>query len=393
MQARSVVDNVHWVGANDPDRTLFEELTPLPDGTSYNSYVVTGSKANALIDTADPSMADVFLARLESLNLSRLDYIVIHHAEQDHSGTLPRVLQRYPDATILATKKCLDMLATHLHVDHPHCQAVEDNQEVSLGDMTLQFLSTPWVHWPETMMTYLPQRKVLFSCDLFGSHMGTNDLFVVDEHRVVEAARRYYAEVMMPFRKQIAKYIARLDSLDIEYIAPSHGPVFCPPGLIVDLHRQWIDDEPSNTAVLAYVSMHGSTRRMADRLIEALTTRGVRVEHFDLAEVDWGRLSMSLIDARTLILGSPNILAGPHPKVVYAAVVANALRPKVQNVSVFGSSGWGGKTAEPLLQLLGSIKADVVDPVMAKGLPTDNDYAALDAMADDIARRHQSLQS
>jgi flavorubredoxin len=394
MRARKMAEGLHWVGAVDFDRRLFDALIPLPEGTSYNAYVVQGAEKTALLDAVDPPMTRVLLKRLESLGLARLDYIVAHHAEQDHSGAIPAVLERYPMAQVLCTAKCKPMLLDHLALPEGRAEgsirAVEDGERVDLGGKTLQFIHFPWVHWPETMLTWLPELKTLFPCDLFGSHYATNELFCGGGEAVLLGAKRYYAEIMMPFRSTIAKNWGKLAGLDIRRIAPSHGPVWDKPALILDAYKDWTSAPPKNLAVLAYISMHDSTRLMADHLLEALTGLGVAVERFDLEDSDIGKLAMSLVDAQTLVLGTPTVIGGPHPRVAYAAVLANLLKPKARFGAVFGSYGWGGQAVEALAKLLPALKLELLRPVLAKGLPRGPEFQALDKLAQDIAARHST---
>lgn len=388
MKPREIASGIQSVGAIDWDRRLFDELIPLPDGTSYNSYLVQGSEKTALIDGVDPRKRDALMAHLSGLDLPRLDYVVANHAEQDHSGAIPDVLERYPEATVLATPKCKDMLVDLLLLPQERIRTVEDGETVSLGDRTLEFIHAPWVHWPETMLTYVREDGILFTCDLFGSHLAASDLYAVERDRVYEAAKRYYAEIMMPFRALIQKHLDRLDGYSIKTIAPSHGPVYDDPVFILDAYRSWVNDPPRNIVVLPYVSMHGSTARMVEHLVGALVDRGLRVEQFDLPVTDVGKLAMALVDAGTLIIGTPTVLVGPHPSAAYAAVLANALRPKLRFVSVIGSYGWGGKAVDQLKGLIPNLKAEVLEPVIVKGFPREDDFQALDRLADAVAERH-----
>ena len=389
MKPRLIRDRVHWMGAVDWDRRLFDSLIPLPDGTSYNAYLVEGSEKIALLDAADPTMRDILMAQLAEV--PKLDYIVAQHAEQDHSGSIPAVLAKYPDAQVVATPKGKGMLMDLLFIPEEKFIAVEDGATISLGDKTLRFIHTPWVHWPETMVSYLPEDRILFSCDFFGSHIATTDLYVTDEGRVHEAAKRYFAEIMMPFRAVIAKNLDKVSGLDIDLIAPSHGPIYGRPALILDAYREWVSGEPKNIAVVAYVSMHGSTQKMADFLVSALAERGVRVEQFDLTVTDIGKLAMSLVDAGTLVVGTPTVLTGPHPAAVYAAYLANAIRAKAKFATVIGSYGWGTKAVETIAGMISNVKAEILPPVYCKGHPREADFEALRALADTIAAKHKEL--
>jgi len=346
MKARKIKDRIYWMGSVDWDRRLFDSLVPLPDGTSYNAYLIEGSEKTVLLDSVDPAMADELMGQLEGI--TKIDYIISHHAEQDHSGTIPQVLEKYPDVRLISTPRAKEMLMDLLRIPEESFITVKDGDTLSLGDKTLKFIHTPWVHWPETMVTYLEEDRILFSCDFFGSHIATTGLYVTDEGRVYEAAKRYYAEIMMPFRNVIEKNLGKLASYDIEMIAPSHGQIYPRPAFIIDAYRDWILGPPRNTVVLPYVSMHGSTRQMVDYLVSALVERGVAVEQFNLEVTDIGKLAMALVDAATIVVGTPTILTGPHPYAAYATFLANALRPKAKFLSIVGSYGWGGKTVETL---------------------------------------------
>ncbi|MFC1946539.1 FprA family A-type flavoprotein [Chloroflexota bacterium] len=389
MKPRELKKGIYCIGAVDWDRRLFDCLIPLPDGTSYNAYLVKGSEKTVLIDSVDPPMHHILLDNLDELGIKDLDYIVAHHAEQDHSGSIPTVLAEYPGAKVICSPKCKDMLIDHLQVPGDQIITVEDKETISLGDRTLEFLHTPWVHWPETMVTYLKEDRILFSCDFFGSHLATTDMFVTDEGQVFEAAKRYFAEIMMPFRPTIQKNLEKVKEYDIEIIAPSHGPMHNKPAFIMDAYRSWLFDEPKNIVVLPYASMHGSTARMVEYLVTALAEKGITVKQFDLTVTDIGKLAMSLVDAATVVLGVPTIHAGPHPLVAYAAFLANALRPNIKFVSIIGSYGWGQKTVEVLAGMIPNLKVEVIDPVLCKGFPKEADFEALDKLATAIAEKHK----
>ncbi len=386
MQARTIRERVHWVGAVDWDRRLFDALIPLPDGTSYNAYLIQGRDKTALLDTVDPAMTASLMRHLA--DVPRLDYVVAHHAEQDHSGSLPAVLASHPEAQVVCTPQGRTLLMSHLGLDRDRFLTVQDGETLPLGEKTLQFLHTPWVHWPETMSTYLPEDRILFSCDWFGSHLATGDPIAHDLPRVMEAAKRYYAEIMMPFRRIVQRNLAKLDGLDIEIIAPSHGPIHTAPEGVLAAYRDWVSDEPKNMALVPYISMHGSTRIMVERLVGGLSSRGVPVQQFDLSVTDLGKLAIALVDAASLVIGTPTFHRGPHPTVFYATHLANALRPKLAYVSVIGSYGWSTRAVEDLSALIPDLKVEVLPPVLARGLPTEKELASVDALADLLAQRH-----
>lgn len=391
MAAIEIGKDIVWVGALDWDRRLFDELIPLPDGTTYNAYVVRGRDKTALIDAVDPSKSGELLANLQEAGVRRIDYLVSQHAEQDHSGAIGDILDLFPEAKVVTNEKCKAMLIDLLQLSEERFQVVGDGGTLDLGGRTLEFLLMPWVHWPETMVTWLREERVLFSCDFLGAHLAQCRPLLCDEHRTLEAAKRYFAEIMLPFRLQIRKHLERLARMDIAMIAPSHGVVYPKPALILDAYRDWAGEATKNTALIPFVSMHGSTREMVEHLSGALIRQGVCVVPCNLVQTDVGELAKELVDASTVILATPTVLGGPHPAVAYAAVLANALRPKTKFATVIGSYGWGGRVVESLTASLGNLKVELLEPVLAKGLPVEKDFQALDRLAAAVADKHRSL--
>ncbi|ACK43042.1 MULTISPECIES: FprA family A-type flavoprotein [Dictyoglomus] len=389
MKPRKIKEKVYYVGVPDWNRTLFDSLIPLPDGTSYNAYLVIGSEKTALIDTVDPTKKDILFSYFS--NISKIDYVISHHAEQDHSGSIPFVLEKYPSAKVVTNPKGKELLKSHLHIPDDRFITVNDGEELSLGDKTLKFIYTPWVHWPETMVSYLMEDRILFTCDLFGSHYATSSLYVEDEKIVYEAAKRYYAEIMMPFRSIIQKNLEKIKELHIDLIAPSHGPIYNNPNFIINAYKDWISEDPKNIVVLPYVSMHDSTKIMVDYLADKLIEKGIAVEIFDLSTADIGKIAMALVDAATIIVGTPTVLAGPHPKALYVTYLANVLKPKAKFVSIIGSYGWGGRTLEILKNNLTNLNVEILNPVLVKGLPEKEDFKLLDELADAIYLKHKEL--
>jgi flavorubredoxin len=391
MVSREIAPGVFWVGALDFDRRIFDELIPLPEGTSYNAYLVKGSEKTALIDTVDPTKEFELIENLVKLKVDRIDYVVINHAEQDHSGSLPMILEFFPNAKVVTNEKCKEILTPLLHIPAEAFHLVKDGETLSLGNRTLEFHLTPWTHWPETQVTFLKEDRILFPCDLFGFHEASSELYTDGDAVALRSAKRYYAEIMMPFRNSIKGYIAKVRALDPSLIAPSHGPVHRNPRIILDAYSDWVSDTVKNEVVLPYVSMHGSTQKMVDHLTSALIERGIQVKPFNLTRTDIGELALALVDTATVVVATPTVLFGPHPKIVYATYLANALKPKMRYASVIGSFGWGGKSAETIVKMLDHVKVEVLEPVLVKGLPDEAAMLALDRLADEIQKKHREI--
>ncbi|NLA91731.1 MAG: FprA family A-type flavoprotein, partial [Synergistaceae bacterium] len=311
MKKRLIRNGIWLMGAVDWNRRLFDSLIPLPEGTSYNSYLVEGSEKTAIIDTADPALGDVLLAQLE--DVKKIDFIVSLHTEQDHSGMIPALLEKYPGARVVCSTKAKELLQDHLHIDEALIDAMDDGETLSLGDKTLKFIHTPWVHWPETMCAYMAEEKILFSCDFLGSHLATSEMYAGENPVIYEGAKRYYAESMMPFRAIVKKNLAKVEEYEIEIIAPSHGPLYDKPSFILDAYRDWTSDKVDNFVAIPYISMHGSTEIMVDHLLDALVERGVKVCKYELSVTDIGKLAIDLVDAATIVIGAPTVHYGPHP--------------------------------------------------------------------------------
>jgi flavorubredoxin len=391
MAGQELKPGIYSVGARDWDRRLFDELIPLPNGTTYNAYLIKGSQKIALIDTVYPPKEKELLGNLKDLGSKKIDYVIANHAEGDHSGTIPRILKTYPEAKVITNPKCKAMLMDLFPIPDEKFIAVNDRETISLGDRTLEFIYAPWVHWPETMFTYLREDKILFTCDFLGSHLATSDLFVKDEVKVLEAAKRYYAEIMMPFRIPIRKNLEKIKDLDVEIVAASHGPVYDKPEFIINAYRDWVSDEVKNEVIIPYVSMYGSTAKMVDHLMDALIKKGITVQPFNLIKTDIGELAMALVDAATIVIASPTVLYGPHPAAVYATYLVSVLRPKTKFVSIIGSYGWGGKMVDQIKGMLANLKVEIFEPVVAKGYPKEEDFKSLDKLADEITKKHKML--
>ncbi|BBJ29116.1 FprA family A-type flavoprotein [Athalassotoga saccharophila] len=391
MSVQKIKEDVFSLRANDWDRTLFDELIPLPDGTSYNAYVVKGKNKIVLIDTVDPRKTKELIDDLKSLDLHRIDYIVSQHSEQDHSGSIPEILKMYPMAEVVTNKKGKEFLTELVKVPEDKFLVIEDMGTIDIGGKTLKFIFTPWVHWPETFSTYLEEDKILFTCDFFGSHIATNDLFATNEGKVMEAAKRYYSEIMVPFRTSIRSNLQKIKDFDFEIIAPSHGCIYQNPKMITDAYSDWSSDDVKNTVVIPYLSMHGSIQKFVDRFVRKLQEKGIDARPFDVVTADIGNMAMALIDAATIVIASPTMLSGVHPKIAYVAYLANVLRPKAKFASVIGSYDWGGREVDVLSGLLGNLKVEMIPPVLIKGDGREEDLKGIDDLAERISQKHRSI--
>lgn len=392
MPFKEIKNNIFYCGLNHRERKLFDELIPLPMGTTYNSYLIKGSEKTVIIDTMYPPKADEYIERLEKNGIDRIDYIICNHGEQDHTGSLPKLIKKYPEAVILTNPKCKEIIQEMLHIADEKFQLVEDGEEISLGDKTLQFIYAPWVHWPDTMFTYAKEDKVAFTCDFLGSHSPFENVFAVEDEKLLLAAKRYYAEIMMPFRKFCQKYVQKLKEMDIEIICTSHGPIYKNPSFILNAYEEWTSDNVKNEVIIPYVSMYESTKEMVDYMADELSDKGITVKPFNIIDEDLGEFAMELVEAATVVFGSSMVLAGPHPAAVSAAYLTGLLRPKMKFISFIGSYGWGGNLTGKLDETLSGIKAERLEPVIIKGKPKDADFKQLDVLIETIYNKHKEAR-
>ena len=391
MKFQEIKNNVFYCGLNDEDRVIFDELIPLEHGTSYNSYLVVGSEKTAIIDTMYPPKSDEYLKNLDENGITKVDYLIANHGEQDHSGTLPKLIEKYPDAKVVTNPTCKTNLMEMLFIPEDRIMTIKNEEELSLGDKTLKFIFAPNVHWPDTMFTLIKEDNLLCTYDFLGAHYTFDDVFAVPSEELEKSAKRYYAEIMMPFRVMCKKYTKMIKDMNVDMILPSHGPVHKNPDYILDLYTDWTSDLGKNLVLLPYVSMYGSTEDMIDYLKSELAKHGIESIKHDIITDDLGDLAMALVDGTTIVLGTSMVVAGPHPASVNIAYIASILKPKAKFASFVGSYGWGGNLFGILGDILAKLRLDVIEPVMVKGKPTTDDFKKLDDMVQSIVEKHKSL--
>jgi flavorubredoxin len=389
LQPREIREGIYWVGAIDWNRRLVDSLTPVPAGTSYNAFLIQGQEKTVLLDTVDRQMEQVLLSRLA--HIPTIDYIVVHHAELCHSGSITAVLERYPEAKVLSTARAQKILMDHLGIPEERMQAVSDGEVLSIGNRHLKFIHTRFIHWPETMVTYVPEEKILFTCDLFAAHLATSHLYAGNNNRVYQAAKRFYAELLAHYRvPMVQRVLDKLRDLNLDLIAPGHGPIYDKPVLIQDAYDDWAFAKPKNLVFLPFLSMYGSTKEMVDFFIEALIQKGVKVAAINLEEEhDLGKLATGLVDPATIILATPTTMGGPHPYHVILLYLMSILKPKARFLSLIGSYGWARIVNKTFGEMTANLDIEILDLVLCKGPPTKKDFQALEALAATIAQKHQ----
>ena len=387
-----IKDGVYYCGVEDFGRKIFDQLIPLPHGTTYNSYYIEGDEKRALIDTSYSKTIKEFIENLNGKG-EFIDYIIANHAEGDHSEALVKVLQMNPNAKVVTNKKCMDLLIDQYAIPENKFQVINDGDEISLGNKTLRFHLAPWVHWPDTMFTHLVEDNILFTCDFLGAHItySQGQFYAQETQEYLLSAKRYYAEIMMPFRPHCRKYLDKIKQINPSMICPSHGGVYKNPDFILNAYYEWTADTPKNKVVIPYVSMYQNTERMVDRLAEKLKEEDVEVHKFDLISDDIGDLAVELVDAATVVFGASMVLAMPHPYAFFGVYLTNALRPNVKFMSILGSYGWGGNLVCKIEENTNRLQAEKLDYITVKGRAKQEDLERIDALAHTIAQKHKEI--
>jgi flavorubredoxin len=388
---KRISDSVYWVGVKDWNRRLFDALIPLPQGTSYNAYLVIGDESIALIDTVNPGFEKELIEKIaQVVKEDEIDYVIMNHAEPDHAGAIPHIMELNKKAVLVTTEKGAKMASTYYRVPDDRIKLVKDDTSLDLGGKTLRFIEAPWLHWPETMFTYLPEDGVLFPCDFFGSHTAFG-FYDEDIEELIPIAKRYFGEIMMPFRRMGAKALEKIKDLEISIIAPSHGPVYRNPEKIVNAYKKWTAGETEEKAIMVYVSMWRSTEFMVKSISEVLFSEGIEVCIHDLAVADIGDVARDLVDSRAIVLGTPTVLGGMHPLAVFASYLIRALRPPLKYAVILSSYGWGGGAIKQALEILGPTKIELVDSYEINGPPSEKDYSKIEEIGRKLSEKIKEL--
>lgn len=382
-----IVEGVYWVGARDWNRRMFDALIPLPNGTTYNAYLIIGSNKKALIDTVNPGFEKELEDKVaQVVNPTDIDYVIMNHAEPDHAGSIPYIMALNTKAKLVTTAKGAKMAQIFYKVPEERIIAVRDGETLDLGGKTLQFIEAPMLHWPETMFTYLKENKILFPCDFFGSH-AAKGLYDDEIEELLVFAQRYYGEIMMPFRVMGQKALEKIKDLPIDVIAPSHGPIHRNPARILNVYRIWSNGETKQKAIVVYVSMWGSTEKMIKPIVDTLTSEGIEVALYNLTVSDIGDVAKDLVDSRVIVLGAPTVLGGAHPLAVYVAYLVKALKPPAKFGAVLSSYGWGGGAIKNIQEVLGPSKLEIVGALEINGPPSEEDIKQIVDLGKTIANK------
>ena len=389
-----ISNKIHYIGTNDRKKHLFENNWPLPYGVSYNSYLIADEHP-ALVDTLEYGSDPDYLTNINTILEGRpLEYLIINHLEPDHSSMIGEILRTYPDVTVVGNCTTFKLLANYYAVPQEQKLEVMDGSTLSLGHHVLTFAWVPWVHWPETMVTYDTTDKVLFSCDAFGG-FGTLDGGIFDDEIdfdkfYLTEMRRYYSNIVGKWSDKVQGAFQKLGGLEIKIICPSHGPIWREnPGKVLSLYNRWSTHQAEKGVVIIYASMYGNTEKMADKIARALAQEGVKnIRVFDVSKTHVSYLINEIWEYNGLILGTCAYNGQMHPMMHHLVHEISVANPKNKVVGVFGSSSWNGAGVKTLKKELEAIKITPTEKsVELFGVTTDDKLQGVKEFAADFASR------
>ncbi len=387
-----ILDNLYYLGVNDRETNLFENMWPLPDGIAYNSYLITDEKT-ALLDTVKITKVDGFVDTLKDILGGRdLDYLVIHHMEPDHSGCVKTIMELYPNVTIVTNKKARAMMDDYFDIELDNYIEVKNGDVLDLGERKLNFVMTPMVHWPESMVSYESTDKVLFSQDIFGGYGSLNGTIFDDEMNFEffrDDIRRYYSNIVGKYSKQAARSLEKVKALDINIICPVHGIVWrTNPDLIVDEYIRLANQVNEEGVIIAYGSMYGNTEKMADYLARFIAEEGIKnVKVYDVSKTNASYILSDIWKYNGLVLGSCTYNNSVYPMMNQLMYTLKMNKLKNHVLGIFGSYGWSGGAVKELTEFASEGGTFEVAPTVVdtKGAMKEEDIENLRTLAKEIA--------
>jgi len=370
---------VYWVGAVDWAIRSFHGYTT-DRGATYNAYLIVDEKI-ALIDTVKAPFAGEMLSRIERVvPLESIDYLVSNHVEMDHSGAMPLALERMPKARVITNApQGVKLLSAH-YGDREY-QSVKAGDTLPLGRRTLRFVPTPMLHWPDNMLTWCPEERILFSNDAFGQHFASGERFDDEAplDKVMLEAAKYYANIVMPYPSQVKTALKAAGDLNVDMVAPSHGVIWrAHISEILEAYRRWSDNNPPQAAVVVFDSMWRSTERMAVEIADALIARGIPARLRDLKACHMSDIMTDILEARYIAVGSSTLNNNLLPTVAGFLTYLRGLAPKARKGFAFGSYGWSGQAAGQVEEMLAAAGVEILcEKIRQLYVPDDASLAAL----------------
>lgn len=391
MNVRKITGNVYYVGVNDRTSYKFENLWPLPNGVSYNSYLVIGSEKIALIDTVEEASIQTLVKKIKNVIQEReIDYLVVNHMEPDHSGGIPQILNLFPQLKIIGNRQTISMVKGYYGVSDDKFIEIKDNESINLGEFSLRFILTPLVHWPETMMTYLQEEGIIFSGDAFGCFGALNGGIIdseMESDSYIPEMYRYYSNIVGKYGKPVQMALKKTSDLDIKYICSTHGPIWHDrKDEVISIYNRLSLYEGEYGVTIVYGSMYGNTEEIAEIIASRLNERGIR--NIKIHNVSKSEMSFIISDAfryKGLIVGSPTYNGRMFPPIegFMSAMENREIKNKV--IATFGAFTWASAACKNMNECLSRIKTEPIFTMDTKQAVDKKDHETAIQLADKVA--------
>ncbi len=393
MKTIELVKGVYWVGAIDWDvRTFHGHTYETRRGTTYNAYLIIDDKI-ALVDAVYGPFYQEMLDRIkEIVDPGKIDYMVVNHIETDHSGAVPIIMELNPKAKVICSAKGKEGLLRHYYGNWDF-QVVKTGDTLNLGKKTLRFIEAPMIHWPDSMFTYIPEDSLLLPNDAFGQHLATSKRFndEVEETVIMDEAAKYYANILWPLGGVIKKKIQEIieSKIDIKMIAPSHGIIWRKnPAKIIEAYLNWSSNKLKNKVVIAYETMWGATRKMAQAISEALMDAGIETKVYSIPDTDRTDIVTDMLEAKAILIGSSTHDNDMLPNTAGFLEFLKGLQPKGRVGAAFGSHGWAGGAVKGINEILKKAGCQVFEPGLeVKYSPSEEDLQNCRKFAQDLINK------
>lgn len=383
MKAVEVKKDIYWVGALDPNLRVFDIIMYTPYGTTYNSYVVKGSEKIAVFETVKEQFFDEYIQRLKSLDIdvTKIDYIIVDHTEPDHAGSVSKLLELSPNAKVVGSTAAINFLRDIANKNFESIVA-EHNSTISLGNKTLRFISAPFLHWPDSIYTYVEEDNVLITCDSFGSHYCTNNVFndlVENENNYMDALKYYYDCIFGPFKSYVLQALNKIKDLKIDIVCPGHGPVLRNnPQKVMELYKKWSTVEKNPNAqkyvVIPFVSAYGYTEQLSNKIADGIRSAGnFNVEMFNVIYSDKKEILNKIGEADGVLFGSPTINSDALEPIMELLINLNPIVHGKKFAGAFGSYGWSGEAVKNIEDRLKQLRLNVSPGLRIKFKPSEKE--------------------
>lgn len=358
---KEVTKDIFYVGVQDEDLKIFDIIMTTEKGTTYNSYLVRGKEKTALIESVKTSFFEEHLNIIKEIcDPSEIDYLIVNHTEPDHTGAIEKFLKYAPNLTVLGSQTAITFLKEIINEPFP-CKAVNENDTVDLGGMSLSFMLAPMLHWPDTMFTYIKERKALFPCDCFGCHYADSRVFNdLMEGEFFDAYKYYFDNIIAPYKNPfMLNALKKIENLDIEVIGTGHGPVLrsnIP--YYIDIYKKWSEANimEAKSAVIVYVSAYGYTKSLAENIKEGLVSSGIKTEIYDLTFTDKNKVLQAINKSSAILIGSPTMVGDALPPIMELLLHLNPIIHKGKIAGAFGSYGWSGEAVNNVLSRINQLR-------------------------------------